>query len=102
MVDQINPMQQGVVSQPMQQAQQSDLRVIFSGAAQYSDKIFSSADIPNGVARITFCESIQGTNESEFRTAVILTKNGITNLRQLFEDLEAKFKAGALEGHTLQ
>ena len=76
----------------MVKSDSSEIGVIYSKPAFYTDKIYTSFDIQNKIVRLTFCESWQGTPQMSAIAAVMLTEGGVMSLVQLLNDIQQKFK----------
>ena len=79
----------------------SEIGVIYSKPAFYTDKIYTSFDTQNKIVRLTFCETWQGTANITAIAAVMLTEGGVDSLVQLLQDLQQRFKT-ANTTETLQ
>jgi hypothetical protein len=94
-------MQQGIEPNQLQLAGSSEIMAVYSGPAVYIDKIYAAHDPVGKVVRMTFCESIQGAQAMEFRSAIMMTESGVDSMIKLLQDVQAKMKQGNITG-TLQ
>lgn len=87
----------------IQSAQANEIAEIYSKPAMFTDKIYTSYDLNNQIARLTFCESWQGGPQMTTIGAFTLTRGAVTSLIKLLQDLDQKFQnAGEASPPTLQ
>ena len=69
---------------------------LYDVGAWYCDRVYSSHDVANKLVRLTFAETIQGTDNFRARGATVITEAGLASLIEMLVGVQKKLRDGTV------